>query len=281
MRQEPKNNRLRATAAGLACGALALLAGSSSQAQEVDRSVCDPDVLRAAGRSEGELSYRFRGNRCEGIYEPRFSRGRRVKVVSVVAGLARLQTALATPLEARWPAREFPGSDGQIRLRAAELEPEEYYRMDTRVPLSERRFQLPVRLLSALELTEAELGFLGWTSMELEDGRRDVYLPLNLAQGTAAPPESGRVELVIVPPHDLRAVEVSLAYLSPDGARIESKYAVPHSRALADEPLAIPLELKPAWGIHRVTLGLTYRQRGHLAEVIYCSLGSRPAAPAP
>lgn len=178
----------------------------------------DPDGLCDPGlelESDDPTAYRLRDDRCEGVYRLKVNSDK-LRVRSWTAWFEHYDFTDAAPLEVSW--RLPPESSGPVRLRAHALRPDTYYRMDTRLAGSETPWSWPSGFLGQLRLGRADLGLLGWTTMELADGQEEpLYLPLTVRQKAAARPEGYTV--VLVPGERLREVRWSVSKVL-DGERV-------------------------------------------------------------
>ena len=172
----------------IAIGLLGLAAQGVLRAQTNSSLTCDT-TLRT--RSDDPLSYRLRGDRCEGTYAQNVSGSSRLLVASFVESFETMDTS-TTPLRVEWtpPGRE------SIRLRAYSIKPGLFYRMETARPGSSPLYTWPTDVLRGLDISNADIGVVGTISMTVGGARRDVLVPLRIHQH-ATPPRSTRYRVTV------------------------------------------------------------------------------------
>lgn len=118
-----------------------------------------------------ELGYRFRANRCEGLYASNVS-GESLQIVSLLEGSLAFSLNPNVVLEVS-PTLN-PGSN--IRIRAIPLPLKTYYRMDAELGQNEV-LVWPVRdVLSKINVSSARLGVYGWVGPEQDP----LFIPLRV-----------------------------------------------------------------------------------------------------
>ena len=183
---------------------VAVLAGAAEA-----QPTCDPALV---GESKNPLSYRMRGDRCEGIYAQEVS-AISLDVRSLVGPLGSFDPARNAELALEWAAP--PGATTPVRLRAFSLKERQYFRMDTAVPASRGSYLWPTEVVARVGLKKEEIGLVAWASLPGPGGSaREVYLPVRA--GRAAAGEPG-YEVTIVPSARLREVRISLSRIDGNG----------------------------------------------------------------
>lgn len=131
--------------------AIYLTASTTAQAQ------CYP--LKA---TPDELGYRYRSNRCEGLYDSNVSSGGSLQVVSLLADDLNFTLSPRVVLEVA-PASYL---QTPINVRAVPLPIKTYYRMDASVRAGGTLVWPVADVLYKVRLTPAKLGVYGWYGTE-------------------------------------------------------------------------------------------------------------------
>ena len=169
---------------------------------------CDPDIER--NTRDRPHDYRFRGDRCEGIYASDVS-GQALWLASFTEQFEPYAFDFQ-PLTVRWSAP--PAS--VVHLRGHGIRQGLFYRMDSERPAGSNAYEWNSELLAAREITRDDLGLLAWT--EAEQGV-DLFVPVRVTQGAAPTPAERSYELVVVPNVRLSEVYVTLARVEAPGER--------------------------------------------------------------
>ena len=205
-----------------------------------------------------QLGYRQRDDRCEGVYIRNVASGM-LDIVSFTAHFADfdLQSATAVPLI--W----YSASPAAVHVRVVSLRDRLYYRMDTLRPESTDSYLWPTDILSALRLANNELGVLAWTTQQIGNDSRRVYLPVAVGRSAISPTEP--YQLLLLPERELREVFLTLAPLRSDGSmdtplvngqRIRSGYLP------AGRPVPVDMPALPVSGLYYLELGARLREGG-------------------
>ena len=232
---------------------VAMAAASGTCAAWGQNSPCDPHLI---GPQTDPYSYRMRGDRCEGVYIQEVA-GAPLSIVSWTAAFADYNLASRQPLRLEWDP--VKGGDS-IRLRAQALRRRLYYRMDAQRSAGSKSYQWPSDLLAAVQIPRDEIGVVGWAEATVGNARREVYLPLHIAQG-GRPAATGEYHLVLLPGTELKEV-----YLTIEGAAGEPvlKKGEPlgYGYYPAERPVDVPVAAPREAGIYRLEIGATHRSGG-------------------
>lgn len=207
---------------------------------------CDPLLPRLPDSSHG---YRMRASRCEGLFVREVA-GDELRLVGLVQWLADFDALRDGTLPLRWLAA--PG-DGTLRIRAHGLGRRNHYRMDTRRPMRNGRYDWPLDVLAARGLRRADVALLART--RVLDG--DVLVPLQ-AGPRPAETTAPRYLLTLVP-------QVELSRLGLRSWREDEPQPPAPELTPGYYPPERPLELslQPAGpGLYRVELLAVLRQGG-------------------
>jgi hypothetical protein len=164
-----------------------------------------PDMLAAPA---GDLAYKSRGDRCEGLYALPVSGSARLRLLSFTAQGAAVDPEGSSSLALTWSP---PAEAVTVRLTAESLRYRVYYRMDSSRSAADKHFAWPADLLKRQEigLGASELGLLCWTTLKVRGLDQDVYLPLSA--GSASAVAGTLLTAVLVPSVELKEVYVSSA----------------------------------------------------------------------
>jgi hypothetical protein len=172
---------------------------------------CDPTLVQVP---RDPLGYQIREDRCEGQY---LQEAAGTDAILILASLTEVFEAYDLTdddiLNVEWTAPE----EQNIQLRAQGLRPRLLYRMDTLRPPVPPSYQWPLDMLKALDISQEEIGVVGWMRYPLNGGSKDVYLPLRIYQQQERN-RSQEYRLVLWPGRELTEVFVSLATIQPDGS---------------------------------------------------------------
>ncbi|HSG39216.1 MAG TPA: hypothetical protein VLE27_06230 [Thermoanaerobaculia bacterium] len=189
----------------LAWAVLAVPAGGGSH--------CDPALV---SESKNPMSYRLRGNRCEGIYAQEVS-SVSLDIRSLVKTPGLFDPSREPAVVLKWKAP--PASVRPVRVRAFSLKDREYFRMDTAVPANYGGYRWPTEIVASVGLKREEIGLVAWTTLPGPGGSaREVYLPLHAGRAAAAKPG---YQVAIVPSARLKEVRITLSRLDDRGSVAE------------------------------------------------------------
>jgi hypothetical protein len=209
---------------------------------------CDPGL---GENTKGTMTYKMRGDRCEGIFAQQVS-SPHIEIRSLVGTIQPFDPKRDSELVLVWKAP--PGNKAEVQLRAFSFKPGRYYRMDTRVHPDRSAYRWPTDVLDSVGLGKADLGLLAWTeSVEPEGTKSAVYLPLSTGTGSSQAKKGYTV--TFVPSTRLSEVHVKVSRL--EGQKVPT---VLGDEKLVDEYYALgePAEfstgkLGPA-GFYRITI---------------------------
>jgi hypothetical protein len=242
-----------------------------AQATTVIDSPCEAGLLKP---SSDPLSYKLRGERCEGVYVREVAGTGGFSVVAfVVGGAAPAEAGRALPIE--WPS----GVNAPVLLRAVSLRRNLYYRMDARRPATSTRFDWPSDVLSELGLKFEEVGIVAWTETRMGESVQDVYVPVRLG-GAAASKDQSSYVVQVVSGSDLKDVYVRLSTADASG---HEQLVVIHDESLkrgfypAERaiPIAIPIATLKERGWYRLQLNAISSTGHPSSRVLYFLHGGR------
>jgi len=210
---------------------LSLLARSSAPGSAAP-NVTAPCDSTLKTRASDPLSYRQRGDRCEGVYGQEISSSD-LLVASLVESFETIDDTSALPLRVEWT----PPEGEAVALRAYSIKPGLFYRMETSRPIAASPYLWPANVLQALRIGTGDIGVTGSASPMLGGVRREVLVPLRIGH-RKAPAHSTRYRVTIWPGVELSDVFVTLATASPVGR--------PVSYVQRDEDLAFTAPMPEA-----------------------------------
>jgi hypothetical protein len=140
------------------------------------------------------LGYRYRSNRCEGLYNSNVSSGDGLQVVSLLAGELNFSLAPTVVLEVS-PVTDFHSA---INVRAVPLPIKTYYRMDATIQHGDTLLWPVADVLYRIRLPSTRLGVYGWYGAEDDK----TFVPLLVSpKGTGA--RAGQIVLGVRPSVDI------------------------------------------------------------------------------
>lgn len=172
-----------------------------------------PDYCDSRLRPEpaNPFGYRFRENRCEGIFVGvELSVNLSVRPVSIARYSSESRFLESDRIHLEW-SPSVPAFDSRVQVKSIGFR--SYYQMDTRVRAGEASFKWPAHIPASEGLLLQDLGVLVWQphTGPLEDR---VYLPAKVWRGAD---EVGPVAIVYASDVQLRDVDVQIARLGNDG----------------------------------------------------------------
>jgi len=222
----------------------------------IQDSQCDQQLRQTIDDPNG---YRFRGDRCEGIYIREVG-STTLLVASLTQSIEDFDAASGKPLLVEWT----PPGNTEIHVRAQALRHRLYYRMDTVRPAGTRSYTWSTSLLSTFNLRKPELGIVGWTRQMVGNAERDVYVPLRISQ-KATGSTSRPYQLILLPGVELSEVFISLAPVGRDGrpaAFIKTDEPLGYGFYPADRGVAITLPSLRTSGIYYLGIKAMRRAGG-------------------
>jgi len=244
---------------GLCLAGLPLLARPVAPSRVAPSAGVACDSLVKA-RATDPLSYRQRGDRCEGVYAQNVSGSSSLLVASVVESFEGIDDTSSRPLRVEWT----PPNGQAVALRAYSIKPGLFYRMETAHPIAASPYLWPAEVLQALRIRRADIGVTGSASLMLNGVRREVFVPLRISQ-RKAPVRSTRYRVTIWPSVELSAVFVSLATTGAGGAPatyLQRDENLAYGFYPAERGIDIPLRPLTARGIYFVRIAATLASGG-------------------
>lgn len=153
---------------------VALMLGLSAATR--DAGAQQPDACdRALRAREVPLGYRWRGDRCEGVFFQPVA-GEALELRSFTRGVPSFDAQRSDSIALRWPVVASGGV--RLRVRGYSLDP--LYGMDA-VPMPpSRQFNWATSVVGPLRYRPADLGFLAWESVTEQGTERRIYLPIEV-----------------------------------------------------------------------------------------------------
>jgi hypothetical protein len=162
---------------------------------------CDPQIWPQAGN----LGYRLRGDRCEGLYETAVAAIGAMRPVSLTDGDISLKPG---DQDLWWTASP---SNAQTIITVTAFSA--LYRMDARVRGTQYRWPTDVVIGTRIPLNH--IGIVAVTQERLKNRTRDVYLPVSFRPRDVRP--GGKYILKIGSPEDLEDLSYEISRLTSDG----------------------------------------------------------------
>ena len=251
----------------LALAALTLIDGAalSGLAQS---GHCDPYLQVSF---DNPFGYRLRGDRCEGVYVQQVA-----NTPLLVASFGRLhlpqQLGQSKSLVVEWAPVA-----AEVRLRTYSLKPRTYYQMDSRRPARASSFQWSTDVLTALQLTPADIGIVAWTEQKIGSTRHEVYVPVRI--GVSKELSDSTYELLVVPGSELEEVFVGLTSTSGGGSTtaVVSKPApLRYGYYPAGRSIRIPIGPIAAPGTYMAEIGATLKTGGAISHEFWFVHAAQP-----
>lgn len=213
----------------------------------------DCPISRTDDRAPDELQYKWRNDRCEGLYRVTVSGGGRPQLVGFHSR-AFSRSSLAEVEELSFEI-ERPGS-AAVSLRARDLRPRTYYAMDTDLSAGEKRYKWDATIVRSLgpALRGSELAVVACDNgCRPESATRYYPASMSSASGTAG---VGMVA-IITSPTGLKNIRYRVR--NEDGAKVlEREYS---REFAAEQPISVRLgTLAP--GTYRLEFFADYRASG-------------------
>lgn len=245
--------RLRLAAALMLLLGSGLLVDFSAAGQ----SYCDPSLPQPTA---GQLGYRDRGDRCEGLYIEKVG-GTPLMVASLTESFEKYDARSGKALHVEW---DRPPGNSAVRLRAQGLNPRLYYRMDTAQPPGSTSYVWPSNVLASLNIRESDIGVLGFTRYAVGTTEQDIYVPLRISQvGKAL--RTRTFTLTLLPGVELQELFVTLAATGADGRPrgfIKDREKLGYGFYPADRRIEVPIPGLKTSGTYYVQVGATLKGGG-------------------
>lgn len=228
-------------------------------------SPCDPNLNQTVGDPNG---YRLRVDRCEGIYVKEVAGNSTLVIASLTKSFERYDPALGKDLIVEWPA---VGNE-RVWLRAYSLRHKLYYRMDTVRRPGSTSYLWPSGMLGTLDIEKKDLGVVSWIMHSVGNVKRNVYLPLRIAQQKSTPGTSDHYTLLLLSSVELEKVFISLAAPESNGRPggfLRRDEELGYGYYPPDRPIDISISelIKP--GIYHLEIGATLRAGGSTATELW------------
>jgi hypothetical protein len=248
---------------GLLFALFCVFAWAASSDDARAQAACDPALMQ---RDPGPVSYRARGDRCEGIYRRRVS-GFRVHLVSfTVASDLRDLCSGARQVRLVLPRTAFVTSGAQsIHVQAESLRPLLYYRLDVDVGAQSPQFEWPSnpRCNNEVRLTAQELGVVGRTSVRVGAEQVEALVPVALSFDSQ--PISPPYRALLMPSGRVQEVFVSLWHYgsAAQPTRIFSERPLRARPYLAETPIPVTFDAADVAGpgLYRARLNVQIDER--------------------
>jgi hypothetical protein len=210
---------------------------------------CDKEIVP----QPGELGYKHRETRCEGLYRKNISMGA-TESLRVVSLIAVGETIPIAEYVVTWPS--VPRAT-EVTLEAHSFKPRTLYRMDTTVAGS--TYKWAVDVLLQLAFKNGEFGVVASADgAALGRAGERVYLPVSLrgpGSSQRKTPADGRYELKLASNDELRGIALAIA--GPLNAKTRGepeavKLGMSYRPSVV--PLKVPLNLRGDTGLYEVTV---------------------------
>lgn len=214
-------------------------------------------------RDAGPVSYRARGDRCEGVYRRRVSSSR-VHLVSFTTA-SELRDLCSGPQQVRLlvpPAAFTQSGSRSVHIQAESLRPLLYYRMDVDLRQQAPEFAWPwdPRCNNVVRLTAPELGVIASAPVRIGAKEEEVVVPVALSFESRAVTPPYRA--LLMPSGRVREVFVSLWHYGT----VASPVAVVVDRPLnarpypAQTPIAVTFDARDVKtpGLYRARLNVEF-----------------------
>jgi hypothetical protein len=193
----------------------------------------------------GQTGYKWRGDRCEGIFVQPVAGSADFRLVSFSAGLdGSVDIGSTSALKLSWA----PPASGDLSLHAASLRSRHYYRMDARRTVAQGvSYNWPTDVLRAENLKPNEIGVVA--STQVAGFKDEIYIPLRVGA-------SSDYKITLLAAAELSEVYISLSRLTPDGKAVVQviKKQEPLRRAYypASRGISMPLPAVTVAGYYRL-----------------------------
>lgn len=214
---------------------------------------CDPDIIVPR---DDPNAYRWRDDRCEGVFAIPLRGEPALTVVSLTASATAMSAEKPTSLVLMWRPLKEP----LVKIQVVSLNPHTHYRMDTVTHGASGAFQWPADIPNALELPLRELGVTAFATLPVHGSTKTFLVPMVLATDTERPPERNSLWLVVVPSVDLSVLRYQVAPYRADGmvgSFLTPPIAVQERPILADHPVSIEIAVPAAGNLAWLHLALT------------------------
>jgi hypothetical protein len=228
-----------------------------SRAPANGRVACDSLVKARPG---DPLSYRQRGDRCEGVYAQDVASRSSLLVASVIESFEAIDDTSSLPLRVEWTS---PNGEA-VRLRAYSIRSGLYYRMETTQPIAESPYLWPPGVIQALRIGNADIGVTGSTFPALNGVRSEVLVPLRISH-RKTPARSSTYRVTVWPSVELSDVFVTVATADSSGkpaTYLQRDENLAYGFYPAERGVVVPLKPLAARGIYFVRIAATLKRGG-------------------
>jgi hypothetical protein len=168
--------------------ALAVL-GMTPAGHLLGQSPCDPELQPR----KGDLGYRPRGDRCEGLYikDVGFG-GTTLAIVSLTSRFEEYDPLSDDNLHLEW----FSPDTAKLRIQVRGIQPKLYFGMDSDQPGRVGAYRWPTSLLAQLNILQPDIGVLAWTRIKAGKRWLTVHVPVSITRTkNGGPPAADTVVL--------------------------------------------------------------------------------------
>lgn len=250
--------------AGLCALGLGLAAHTPEPRHAVAQLAGCDSLVRA--RPSDPLSYRARGDRCEGIYAQDVSGSSSLRILSLVESFEPIDDTSSIPLRIEWTV---PAGEG-VSLRARSVRPGLYYRMETARPIAASPYIWPTDVLQPLRIHRDDIGVIGSMSMVVNGSRTEVLAPLRI--GRRLPPiRSTHYRLTVLPAVELSEVYMTIATTAPNGEPllyVERDHPLGYGFYPAGRAIDVRLPRLPTRGIYLVRIAGRRKEGGSATSTV-------------
>ena len=257
---------------GLKSPALRGQTATPAGAATSNRVACDSLVKT---RASDPLSYRLRGDRCEGVYAQDVAGSSSLLVASVVESFEAIDDSSSLPLRLEWV-----GPRGEaVRLRAYSIKSGLFYRMETVQSVAASPYLWPTNVLQALRIKNTDIGVVGSSFPTLSGTRREVVVPLRISQ-RKEPARSTTYRVTVRPSVELSDVFVTVATADSSGrpaTYLQRDENLAYGFYPAERGIVIPLKPLAARGIYFVRIAATLKRGGSATSTFLLYHAGPPA----
>jgi hypothetical protein len=222
----------------------------------------------------GELGYRERGNRCEGLFKQKIAAT--IQIVAFTGHYETINPGKNKNILIKWT----PYKNQDIHIRAFSTLPGLYYQMDAVPEQGEKEFLWPPTVLNRIELPGKDLGILCWTETTVGEREELIFLPCSVQQEKKIV-QDNFFRVTFKTCIDLSSVTFSLSQLDSRGNTLrfihENKDAG-YSLYPKDYPVTINIPTPGQSGLYAIKILFTLKNKRIMSRhlIIYYEAGSSP-----
>lgn len=227
-------------------------------------SPCDP-TLKVS--QTDQYGYRLRGDRCEGRYIQEVA-NTVLSITSLTESFEQYDLDSGKDLHIEWMPPPFPAKS--LQIRAQSLKDGLFYQMDASPPVKKRNYRWPISLLKALDISQNNIGVLGWTWDMRERGRK-IYLPLRIKQQQPSSRPSPCYQVTLWPGRELSEVYVTLAPVVQGnlGPLLKDEEPLEWNYYPAMRRITVPLPILKKPGLYYLNIAATQEIGGSVEVELY------------